>query len=83
MTVHKVVIIECNGCGASSPSLGTMIRDLIHLAVPAPSGVTDARHDATAKGWTHTSSGKDLCPNCGPARPTRGKILSKISLWGH
>jgi len=83
MTAHKVVIIECDGCGVTALPAGMNLDSLVHLAVPAPSGVVDARHDASAKGWTHGANGKDMCSNCGPARPTTGKLLSKISLWGH
>lgn len=83
MTAHKIVILECNGCGTTALPPNMIINDLVHLAVPAPSGVTDARSHATSKGWTHTASGKDLCANCGPVRPHRGKLLNHLPHWGH
>lgn len=90
MTAHKVVIIECDGCGTTALAPGMIIADLIHLAVPAPDGVVDARHSAAAKGWTHGANGNDLCSNCGPARPsgTAAKLLAHVPHpsfrgWGH
>jgi hypothetical protein len=85
MTVHKIVILECNGCGTTALPPGMIINDLVHLAVPAPSGTTDARHDAGAKGWRHTASGKDLCPNCqSEKRRPPAKLLDRIPHphWG-
>lgn len=85
MTAIKVVIIKCNECGTTALPPGMIIIDLVHMVVPAPGAVVDARHDAAAKGWTHGANGKDLCPSCGPARPSgvTAKLLSKIphQLW--
>lgn len=80
MTAHKVVIIECDGCGTTALAPGMTLRDLVHMVIPAPSGVVDARHTAGAKGWSHGANGKDLCPNCGPSKPegVRAKLLTKI-----
>jgi hypothetical protein len=87
MTAHKIVIIECDECGTTSLAPGMILSDLIHLAVPAPSGVVDARHGAIAKGWSHSANGKDLCPNCGPARPPgKTRLLARLPHphgWGH
>lgn len=64
MTVHKVAIIKCDECGTTALPPGMTLRDLVHMVVPAPDGVVDARHHARLKGWVHGVTGKDLCPNC-------------------
>jgi hypothetical protein len=86
MTAHKVVIIECDACGTTALPPGMILKDLVHMVIPAPAGVVDARHDAGVKGWTHGANGKDLCHNCGPVRPPgKARLLSKIPHphWGH
>jgi hypothetical protein len=92
MATHKVIFVRCDGCGTSSLPTHLIIIDLLNLSVPAPDSVTSARSHAAAKGWRHTASGKDLCANCAPGKPT-GKstgtgLLSHIPHphfhgWGH
>jgi hypothetical protein len=69
MTAHRTVVLECDGCGATSPTETLCVSDLIHLEQPIIS-VSDARQVARAKGWRHTALGKDLCPLCQTTPPT-------------
>lgn len=89
MTAVKVVIMKCDGCGSTTPPESLIITDLLHLETPAPDSVTDARHGAARKGWRHTKSGRDLCPDCQSARRAPvskyAGLLSHIPHphWGH
>lgn len=70
MSTQKVIVIKCDGCGYPALSHSMSLRDLLHLATPAPSTVTEARAHAATKGWRHTSAGNDYCPDCqGEKRP--------------
>ena len=86
MTAHKVIIIECDGCGTTTPPETMIVKDVIHSS--APDAVVDARHLAAVKGWTHGANGHDLCPACGPvvrAPVKSGGLMSHIPHphWGH
>jgi hypothetical protein len=88
MTAHKVVIMECDGCGTTALPETMILADLIHIEGGAPAAVTDARHHAARKNWRHTKLGKDLCPACQTSRPPsdpNGGLLSHIPLfhWNH
>jgi len=87
MTAHKVVILKCDGCGITALAPGMTLRDLVHLVVPAPSGVVDARYDARLKGWVHAANGNDRCPNCRGSEnpPPVKKLLRHIPHphWGN
>jgi hypothetical protein len=84
MTAHKIVILECDECGATALPETMIVLDLIHMVGP-PAHAGEARQGAHAKGWTHSVTGKDLCKNCGPVRPTVGKLLGHLPHphWGH
>lgn len=76
MTAHKVIILECDGCGDRIPESDELIFPGSH-----PDSVVGARHGAGIRGWRHTASGKDLCPVCQTAKrsPVKsGGLLSKI-----
>lgn len=87
MTVRKVIVLKCEGCGTTALPPRILLIDLMNLETPAPSSVTEARHAAAVKGWRHTASGKDLCPACQTEkrRPAKtGGLLSHIPHphWG-
>jgi hypothetical protein len=83
MTVHKVVILECESCGTTALPETLIVKDLIHLMTGPPSGVTDARHMAALKGWRHTASGKDLCPPCQSAKRAPAKTVGLLAHIPH
>ena len=63
MTTKKIILIVCNGCGATALPPGLAIIDATHLEHPVDS-VVDARALAHRKGWVHDKLGRDMCPNC-------------------
>lgn len=87
MTAHKVVIMKCDGCGTTALPPGMILSDLVHMAVPAPDGVVEARRDARLRGWIHGANGKDLCSTCRgtDAPPPVKRLLDHIPHphWGH
>jgi len=84
MTAHKIVILECNECGATAFPETMIVLDLIHIEGGGPSHAGEARQGAHAKGWTHAASGKDLCGNCRPApgAPAKIRIPNPFHGWG-
>jgi len=73
MSATKVSILECDGCGKLALNETMPIADLVHM-VAKPSHVGEARTLAAAKGWRHTGSGRDLCPDCQSAKRAPHKI---------
>lgn len=84
MTIHKVAVIECDGCGATALPETMAVADLIRM-VDRPSHAGDARQHAHAKGWSHGANGKDLCSNCRPTptAPAKIHIPHPFHGWGH
>jgi hypothetical protein len=82
MTAHKVVILECDGCGTTAISEEVTAKDLINMMIKL-SHAGDARQHAHAKGWAHTAMGKDLCSNCrsAPGAPAKAHARSPHSSW--
>lgn len=83
MTVHKISIVECDGCGTTALSPTMILLDLIHV-VGRPAHAGEARSAAHAKRWIHTAKGKDLCGNCRPVPGAAPKVHTLNPFhWGH